>query len=82
MYKFNSARQVNSAGQHGTASSYLGELARGIGPDFFLYGFVAYTHLTGAELADPNSPKGSFAGASGRTYAGVGFNYRYTVALK
>ena len=82
MYKFDSARQVNSAGQHGTASSYIVELARGIGPDFFLYGFAAYTHLTGAELSDPNSPNGSFAGASGRTYAGLGLNYRFTIALK
>ena len=82
MYKFDSARQVNSAGQHGTASTYMGELARGISPDFFLYGFAAYTHLSGAELSDLNSPNGSFAGANVRAYVGVGLNYRFTIALK
>jgi hypothetical protein len=83
MYKFDSARQVNSAGQHGTATTYLGEFARGISPDFFLYGFGAYTRLTGAEVAaDQNNPNGSFGGASGRAYVGIGLNYRFTIALK
>ena len=83
MYKFDSARQVNSAGQHGTATTYLGEFARGISPDFFVYGFAAYTRLTGAEIAsDLNNPNGSFGGANSRAYAGVGINYRFTLALK
>ena len=83
MYKFDSARDVNSAGQHGTQSSYIGEFARGISPDFFVYGFGAYTHLTGAEIVDPiNSPNGSFAGQGGRAYYGVGLNYRFTIELK
>ena len=83
MYKFDSARQVNSEGQHGTATTYLGEFARGISPDFFVYGFAAYTHLTGAEIAaDRNNPNGSFGGADGRAYAGVGLNYRFRLALK
>lgn len=83
MYKFDSARQVNSAGGHGTATTYLGEIARGISPEFFVYGFAAYTHLTGAEIAaDQNNPNGSFGGADGRAYVGVGLNYRFRLALK
>ncbi len=83
MYKFDSARQVNSAGQHGTATTFLGEFARGISPEFFVYAFAANTRLTGAEIAgDQNNPNGSFGGADSRTYAGVGINYRFTLALK
>ena len=83
MYKFDSARQVNSEGQHGTATTYLGEFARGVSPEFFVYAFAAYTRLTGAEVSgDLNNPNGSFGGANARAYAGVGINYRFTLALK
>ncbi|MEG9433569.1 porin [Terriglobus sp. ADX1] len=83
MYKFDSARQVNSAGQHGTATTYLGEFARGVSPDFFVYAFSAYTRLTGAEIsADQNNPNGSFGGANDRFYVGVGVNYRFGLQIK
>ena len=45
--------------------------ARGITKDFFVYAFVAFSKLTGAEITDPYSPNGSFAGASSRAYGGV-----------
>ena len=82
MYKFDKAISVNAQNAHGTEATYMMEGARGVTKDFFLYAYVAYTKLTGAERTDPYSPNGTFAGASSRTYGGVGLNYRFNVNLK
>jgi predicted porin len=82
MYKNDNAFDVNSFGGHGTESTYMFELARGVTRDLFVYGFYALTNLTGAEITDPNSPNGTFNGASTRAYVGVGLNYRFDIRKK